>query len=208
MQRLRCVAQNYAWGRRAAEGSAAKLWCELCTELRVGSAAARKWWRWLVEAHSSPLAHCFDVGWMRSVAAEVSTSSAGGLFASLLRTQGARSFHGGAALCAKAKDKASAGGGGGGGGGGHGEGGMSSTHCTGLNYKKGGSDPELGPDEAYPDWLWKLAEPKKTLTELEKEVAAAKLTGRYDVMDVKDVKRLLKLRRRAKIKANNASRAK
>ena len=30
------------------------------------------------------------------VAAEVSTSSAGGLFASLLRTQGARSFHGGA----------------------------------------------------------------------------------------------------------------
>ena len=48
------------------------------------------------------------------VAAEVSTSSAGGLFASLLRTQGARSFHGGAALCAKAKDKASAGGGGGG----------------------------------------------------------------------------------------------
>ena len=140
------------------------------------------------------------------VAAEVSTSSAGGLFASLLRTQGARSFHGGAAICAKAKDKASAGGGGGGGGGGHGEGGMSSTHCTGLNYKKGGSDPELGPDEAYPDWLWKLAEPKKTLTELEKEVAAAKLTGRYDVMDVKDVKRLLKLRRRAKIKANNASR--
>ena len=142
------------------------------------------------------------------VAAEVSTSSAVGLFASLLRTQGARSLHGGAAICAKAKDKASAGGGGGGGGGGHGEGGMSSTHCTGLNYKKGGSDPELGPDEAYPDWLWKLAEPKKTLRELEKEVAAAKLTGRYDVMDVKDVKRLLKLRRRAKIKANNASRAK
>jgi large subunit ribosomal protein L54 len=53
-----------------------------------------------------------------------------------------------------------------------------------------------------------LIEPRKTLTELEKEVEAAKLTGKYDVMDIEDVKRLVKLRRRAKIKASNAERAK
>ena len=137
------------------------------------------------------------------IASEASTS--GGLFSSLMAIQ-TRSFRGGsAALFAKAKAK---GGGGKGGGGGDAAVGMSETHCTGLNYKKGGSDPELGSDDKYPEWLWELLEPKKTLTQLEKEVAAAKLTGRYDVMDLKDIKRLLKLRRRAKIKRNNELRAK
>lgn len=135
------------------------------------------------------------------IASEASTST-GGLFSSLLAIQ-TRSFRGSAAMFAKAKSK-----GGGKGGDGGGDTGMSLTHCTGLNYKKGGSDPELGPDENYPEWLWTLLEPKKTLTQLEKEVAAAKLTGRYDVMALNDVKRLLKLRRRAKIKRNNELRAK
>ena len=71
-----------------------------------------------------------------------------------------------------------------------------------------GEYPELGADDAYPDWLWGLIEPRKTLTELEKEVAGAKLSGKYDVMDIEDIKRLVKLRRRAKIKASNAERAK
>ena len=75
-------------------------------------------------------------------------------------------------------------------------------------HQKGGSDPELGADEAYPDWLWGLIEPRKTLSELEKEVAVVKLSGKYDVMDIEDIKRLVKLRRRAKIKASNADRAK
>ena len=47
----------------------------------------------------------------------------------------------------------------------------------------------------------------KTLGELEKELEAAKKADvdlKYDVMAAKDVKRLLRLRRRAKIKANNA----
>lgn len=137
------------------------------------------------------------------VASEASTS--GGLLWSMLSTQ-SRCFRGGAgASLAKAGGTKGASGKKGGEAGGEG---MSSTHCTGLNYKKGGSDPELGPDESYPDWLWTLLEPKKTLTQLEKEVAAAKLTGRYDVMALPDVKRLLKLRRRAKIKRNNESRAK
>jgi large subunit ribosomal protein L54 len=132
------------------------------------------------------------------IASEASTS--GGLFSSLLTIQ-TRSFRGSAAAFAKAKPKK-------GGGGPVEPEGMSVTHCSGLNFKKGGEDPALGADETYPEWLWELLTPKKTLTMLEKEVAAAKLTGRYDVMDLKDVKRLLKLRRRVKIKSNNAARAK
>jgi len=84
----------------------------------------------------------------------------------------------------------------------------STTVATGLNIKKGGTDPELDPDADYPDWLWNLIEPRKTLTELEKEVEAAKRTGMFDAMDIDDIKRLVKLRRRASIKANNAERSK
>mmetsp|Transcript_2973 Transcript_2973/g.12174 ORF Transcript_2973/g.12174 Transcript_2973/m.12174 type:complete len:151 (-) Transcript_2973:877-1329(-) len=94
---------------------------------------------------------------------------------------------------------------------------MSTTHCTGLNILKDGKDPELMPDDQYPDWLWTILDPEKgniamkTLGELEKELEAAKKADvdlKYDVMAIKDVKRLLRLRRRAKIKANNARRAK
>ena len=94
---------------------------------------------------------------------------------------------------------------------------MSTTHCTGLNILKDGKDPELMPDDQYPDWLWTILDPEKgniamkTLGELEKEQEAAKKADvdlKYDVMAIKDVKRLLRLRRRAKIKANNALRAK
>ena len=94
---------------------------------------------------------------------------------------------------------------------------MSTTHCTGLNILKDGEDPELMPDDQYPNWLWTILDPEKgniamkTLGELEKELEAAKKADvdlKYDVMAIKDVKRLLRLRRRAKIKANNALRAK
>ena len=94
---------------------------------------------------------------------------------------------------------------------------MSTTHCTGLNILKDGKDPELMPDDQYPDWLWTILDPEKgniamkTLGELEKELEAAKKADvdlKYDVMAIKDVKRLLRLRRRAKIKANNALKAK
>jgi large subunit ribosomal protein L54 len=43
---------------------------------------------------------------------------------------------------------------------------MSKDVITGLNINKGGSDPPLKPDEEYPEWLWKLATPEKTLGEL------------------------------------------
>ena len=138
-------------------------------------------------------------------ACEASTSSR--LISSLLSVQ-ARSFRGTSAALAKGKGKGTDAAPSGAKATAVPSAGMSATHCSGINYKKGGSDPELGPDEDYPDWLWTLLEPKKSLLQLEKEVAAAKLTGRYDVMALEDVKRLLKLRRRAKIKANNAARAK
>ena len=51
----------------------------------------------------------------------------------------------------------------------------------------------------------------KMLGELEKELEAAKKADvdlTYDKMDIKDIKRLVRLRRRAKIKSNNALRAK
>ena len=57
--------------KSAAGGSAAQLWWSLCAELRVGEAAARHWWRWLLERHSAPQRHCHDVEWMRHVASEV-----------------------------------------------------------------------------------------------------------------------------------------
>lgn len=133
--------------------------------------------------------------------ASTSASTASAL-SSLVKHFGAsRGFHGASGSFAKAKKGAAAA-----------AEEMAHTHsatvATGINIKKGGSDPELGADDAYPDWLWGLIEPRKTLTELEKEVEAAKLTGKYDVMDIEDVKRLVKLRRRAKIKASNAERAK
>ena len=82
---------------------------------------------------------------------------------------------------------------------------------------KDGKDPELMADDQYPDWLWTLLDTEKgtiamkTLGELEKELEAAKKADvdlTYDKMDIKDIKRLVRLRRRAKIKSNNALRAK
>lgn len=30
------------------------------------------------------------------------------------------------------------------------------TYCCGSNIKQTGEDVKLGPDEDYPDWLWKM----------------------------------------------------
>jgi hypothetical protein len=74
-----------------------------------------------------------------------STSSGGGLLASLLTPT--RGFQGSATALAKAaaaapkkkgqKHVAE-------------DTGMSETHATGMNYMKGGQDPELGPDSVGP----------------------------------------------------------
>lgn len=44
--------------------------------------------------------------------------------------------------------------------------GMSKEVITGLNISKGGSDPPLKADEEYPEWLWQLAQPERTLGDL------------------------------------------
>ena len=133
--------------------------------------------------------------------ASTSTSAASALSSLVKRFGASRGFHSTSGSLAKAKKGAAAA---------PEEG--THTHnaevATGINIKKGGSDPELGTDDDYPDWLWGLIEPRKSLSELEKEMEAAKLSGKYDVMDIEDIKRLVKLRRRAKIKASNAERAK
>ncbi|EGD83245.1 hypothetical protein PTSG_03876 [Salpingoeca rosetta] len=36
------------------------------------------------------------------------------------------------------------------------------TTCPGANINEGGEDPELKPDDQYPEWLWSLAEAPKT----------------------------------------------
>lgn len=43
---------------------------------------------------------------------------------------------------------------------------MSKEVVTGLNILKKGQDPPLPADDQLPKWLWKLAEPEKTLNEL------------------------------------------
>ncbi|PRW59850.1 54S ribosomal mitochondrial [Chlorella sorokiniana] len=63
---------------------------------------------------------------------------------------------------------------------------MSKEVCTGLNILKKGQDPPLRPDDQLPDWLWKLAEPEKTLNELrrmQKEELSYEQMVRYVKLD-------------------------
>jgi Mitochondrial ribosomal protein L37 len=46
---------------------------------------------------------------------------------------------------------------------------MSTEVVTGVNLLKSGTDPPLLPDDQYPEWLWKLAEPEATLSELQRK---------------------------------------
>lgn len=45
-------------------------------------------------------------------------------------------------------------------------------------YTQGQSDPKLGPDDAYPDWLWTLMAPKPLEAELQGKLDAAGYTGK------------------------------
>ena len=81
---------------------------------------------------------------------------------------------------------------------------MSKDTATGVNILAKGEDPKLGPDEDYPDWLWELAAPPKTLKQLTAEVADVG----PDQLDSADFFRYIKLKRKALIKANNLASAK
>ena len=64
-----------------------------------------------------------------------------------------------------------------------------------INIFKEGEEPEIKPDEEYPEWLKALAYPKPTLEELEA----------MDVYEMNDVerKRYWRLHKRAKIRRQN-----
>ena len=93
-----------------------------------------------------------------------------------------------------------------------GEGGMSLTHCTGANYFKNGEDPKLLPDEEYPDWLWDLLKPPLKISDYEKRKeeyisAHGEDSNWEDAFTWEEMRKWRKLVRRAKIKKNNAMRA-
>ena len=46
---------------------------------------------------------------------------------------------------------------------------MSKDVLTGLNISKSGTDPSLKTDEEYPEWLWQLAKPERTLADLKRK---------------------------------------
>ena len=81
--------------------------------------------------------------------------------------------------------------------------GMSGERATGVNYAKGGQDPELKPDSEYPEWLWGLAEPKPSLGELQR-----RLEGREAEASDDEVRRLWDLYNRQRIKDRNAANSK
>ena len=81
---------------------------------------------------------------------------------------------------------------------------MDPTTATGVNLLKTGSDPKLGEDKDYPDWLFTLLDARPTTSELERKVAAAKPGERIPVT-VEEGERLLTLRRKTAIKGANSA---
>lgn len=77
---------------------------------------------------------------------------------------------------------------------------MSSEVATGVNIYVAGADPPLLPDEEYPEWLWELERRPKTMKQLQQQ---AERGGGYEALEHGDFFRLLKLERRAAIKAHN-----
>ena len=47
--------------------------------------------------------------------------------------------------------------------------GLASEAIKGINILKSGSDPEVKPDEQYPQWVWQVGSPGKMLSQLNRE---------------------------------------
>jgi|EP00908_Phaeocystis_cordata_P000467 hypothetical protein len=74
-----------------------------------------------------------------------------------------------------------------------------SSTVAGLNILKDGQEVELKPDEEYPEWVWKLHEPRPTLQQLR-----ARHEADPESLTPLEQKKLAKLWNRARIKENNA----
>ncbi|KAJ0964698.1 hypothetical protein J5N97_025836 [Dioscorea zingiberensis] len=77
---------------------------------------------------------------------------------------------------------------------------LKSTTVFGANIIKDGADPKILPDTEYPDWLWHLLDKRPPLSELRRK--------NIDSLPFEDLKRFVKLDNRARIKENNATKAK
>eukprot|EP00879_Flechtneria_rotunda_P008820 GHRR01009238.1.p1 GENE.GHRR01009238.1~~GHRR01009238.1.p1 ORF type:complete len:124 (+),score=33.20 GHRR01009238.1:53-424(+) len=78
---------------------------------------------------------------------------------------------------------------------------MSSEVVAGCAIRKGESDPPIKPDSAYPAWLFDMLKPEPTVAELERMYAT-------EGLELPQLKRLLRLKNKMRIKEQNAARAK
>ncbi|WOL18837.1 54S ribosomal protein L37, mitochondrial [Canna indica] len=77
---------------------------------------------------------------------------------------------------------------------------LKSTTLYGGNILKENADPKILPDTDYPDWLVHLLDKRPPLSELRRKETES--------LSFDDLKRYVKLDNRARIKENNAARAK
>lgn len=77
---------------------------------------------------------------------------------------------------------------------------VKSTTVVGANILKDGQDPKVLPDSEYPDWLWGLLDKRPGLSELRRRA--------IESLSHEDLKRLVKLDNRARIKENNSRKSK
>ena len=75
----------------------------------------------------------------------------------------------------------------------------SSPSVIGLNILKDGQDPELRPDEEYPEWVWTLHQPRPSLQALK-----TRHEDDPESLTTEEQRRLYKLWNRARIKERNA----
>lgn len=78
---------------------------------------------------------------------------------------------------------------------------LSSEVATGCGLMKGEADPPIRPDSEYPDWLFKMLDPRPTIKELEKAYQEGGLT-------ISELRRLWRLKNKARIRESNFLKAK
>ena len=77
---------------------------------------------------------------------------------------------------------------------------VKATTVVDANILKDGADPKILPDSEYPDWLMHLLDKRPALSELRRK--------KIETLPYEDLKRFVKLDNRARIKENNALKAK